>query len=59
MAVAIMVSAFGCVNGMILMGARLYYAMARDGLFFQAVGRLNHEGCRRLDYSCRGCGPSC
>ncbi|MBV9122444.1 MAG: amino acid permease, partial [Planctomycetes bacterium] len=44
MAVAIMVSTFGCVNGMTLMGARLYYAMARDGLFFQSVGRLNRHG---------------
>lgn len=44
MALAIMVSTFGCVNGMILMGARLYYAMARDGLFFRSVGRLNRRG---------------
>jgi APA family basic amino acid/polyamine antiporter len=44
MALAIMVSTFGCMNGMILMGARLYYAMARDGLFFSAVGRLNARG---------------
>lgn len=44
MAVAIMISTFGCVNGMILMGARLYYAMARDRLFFQSVGRLNANG---------------
>lgn len=44
MAVAIMISTFGCVNGMTLMGARLYYAMARDGLFFQAVGSLNSRG---------------
>jgi APA family basic amino acid/polyamine antiporter len=44
MAIAIMVSTFGCVNGMILMGARLYWAMARDNLFFQSVGRLNHRG---------------
>ncbi len=43
MAVAIMVSTFGCANGLILMGARLYYAMARDGLFFQSVGRLNRH----------------
>ena len=41
MAVAIMVSTFGCVNGLVLSGARLYYAMARDGLFFRSVGRLN------------------
>src|SRR5689334_4239607 len=41
MAVAIMVSTFGCNNGLILAGARAYYAMARDGLFFQSVGKLN------------------
>jgi basic amino acid/polyamine antiporter, APA family len=41
MAVAIMVSTFGCNNGLILAGARLYYAMARDGLFFRRVGELN------------------
>jgi APA family basic amino acid/polyamine antiporter len=41
MAIIIMISTAGCDNGLILMGARLYYAMARDGLFFQAVGRLN------------------
>ena len=44
MAIAIMISTFGCVNGMALMGARLYYAMARDGLFFRAVGGLNRRG---------------
>jgi APA family basic amino acid/polyamine antiporter len=44
MTVAIMVSTFGCANGLILSGARLYYAMARDGLFFQSVGRLNRRG---------------
>jgi APA family basic amino acid/polyamine antiporter len=43
MAVAIMVSTFGCVNGLILAGARAYYAMARDGLFFRRAGRLNAE----------------
>jgi basic amino acid/polyamine antiporter, APA family len=41
MAVAIMISTFGCNNGLILAGARVYYAMARDGLFFQRVGTLN------------------
>src|SRR5205823_11200877 len=41
MAGAIMVSTFGCANGLILAGARAYYAMARDGLFFRRVGRLN------------------
>jgi APA family basic amino acid/polyamine antiporter len=41
MAVAIMVSTFGCCNGLILAGARVYYAMAQDGLFFRSTGRLN------------------
>jgi APA family basic amino acid/polyamine antiporter len=43
MALAIMVSTFGCVNGMILMGARLYYVMAKDNLFFRGVGTLNRR----------------
>ena len=38
---AIMISAFGCNNGLILAGARVSFAMARDGLFFGRVGRLN------------------
>jgi APA family basic amino acid/polyamine antiporter len=41
MAVGIMISTFGCNNGLILAGARAYYAMARDGLFFAGAGRLN------------------
>jgi APA family basic amino acid/polyamine antiporter len=41
MAIAIMISTFGCNNGLILAGARAYYAMARDGLFFRRVGELN------------------
>jgi len=41
MAVAIMISTFGCNNGLILAGARAYYAMAKDGLFFRRVGELN------------------
>ena len=40
MAAAILISTFGCVNGMLLAGARVYYAMSRDGLFFQSVGKL-------------------
>ncbi|MGA2133288.1 MAG: amino acid permease [Bryobacteraceae bacterium] len=40
MAVAIMVSCFGCVNGLILAGARVYYAMALDGVFFRRAGTL-------------------
>jgi len=41
MAIAIMVSTFGCCNGLILAGARAYYAMARDHLFFKNAGQLN------------------
>ena len=41
MAAAILISTFGCNNGLILAGARAYYAMARDGLFFKRVGELN------------------
>lgn len=41
MAIAIMISTFGCNNGLILAGARVYYAMARDNLFFDKVGKLN------------------
>jgi len=44
MAVAIMISTFGCNNGLILAGARVYYAMARDGLFFRSTGKLNSRG---------------
>jgi APA family basic amino acid/polyamine antiporter len=43
MAIGIMISTFGCNNGLILAGARAYFAMARDGLFFRASGRLNAE----------------
>jgi APA family basic amino acid/polyamine antiporter len=43
MAVAIIISTFGCNNGLILAGARVYYAMARDGLFFKATGELNRK----------------
>lgn len=41
MAAAVMVSTFGCVNGLILSGARVSFAMARDGLFFEGLTRLN------------------
>ncbi len=40
-AIAIMISGFGCNNGLILSGARIYYAMAKDKLFFRAVGKVN------------------
>jgi APA family basic amino acid/polyamine antiporter len=41
MAIAIMISSFGCNNGLILSGARVYYAMAKDGLFFRSVAKLH------------------
>jgi APA family basic amino acid/polyamine antiporter len=41
MAAAIMVSTFGCVNGLILSGARVSFAMARDGMFFRGLERVN------------------
>ena len=41
MAAAIMISTFGCDNGLILAGARVYYAMARDRLFFQKIATTN------------------
>ena len=41
MAGAILISTFGCANGMTLAGARVYYAMSQDGLFFKTVGRLH------------------
>src|SRR5277367_1866019 len=44
MAAAIVISTFGCNNGLILAGARVSYAMARDGLFFRSTGTLNKKG---------------
>jgi basic amino acid/polyamine antiporter, APA family len=41
MAGAILISTFGCVNGLVLAGARIYYAMAQDGLFFRRVATTN------------------
>ncbi len=44
MAAFIVISTFGCNNGLILAGARVYYAMASDGIFFKKVGTLNGKG---------------
>ncbi|HTV08368.1 MAG TPA: amino acid permease [Candidatus Aquilonibacter sp.] len=44
MAIAILVSTFGCVNGLVLAGARVYYAMSHDGLFFKSTGKLDRQG---------------
>ena len=43
MAAAILVSTFGCANGLSLAGARVYYAMSQDGLFFKSVGKLSEK----------------
>lgn len=42
-ALMIMISTFGCNNGLILAGARVYYTMAKDGLFFKKAGSLNNN----------------
>jgi APA family basic amino acid/polyamine antiporter len=44
MAIFIMISTFGCNHGLILAGPRVYYAMARDGLFFKKVAEINKKG---------------
>ena len=44
MAIFIMVSTFGCNHGLILSGPRVYYAMAKDGLFFRRVSEINKNG---------------
>jgi basic amino acid/polyamine antiporter, APA family len=44
MAIFIMVSTFGCNHGLIMAGPRVYYAMAKDGLFFRKVGKINKNG---------------
>jgi len=54
MAGAIIISTFGCNNGLILAGSRVAYAMAKDGLFFRATGKLNAKGvpATALIYQC-------
>jgi APA family basic amino acid/polyamine antiporter len=54
MAALIMVSTFGCNNGLILAGSRLYYAMSKDGLFFKSASKLNskHVPARALWIQC-------
>jgi APA family basic amino acid/polyamine antiporter len=48
MALLIMISTFGCINGLTLSGGRVYYAMANDGLFFRKAGTLNGNGSPRF-----------
>jgi APA family basic amino acid/polyamine antiporter len=61
MAVFIMISTFGCNNGLILSGARVYYAMAQDGIFFKKSGELNTKGVpsRGLTIQCIWAGVLC
>src|SRR5437868_4559201 len=54
MAVAIVISTFGCNNGLILAGSRVAYAMAKDGLFFRATGKLNSRGVPGAALICQG-----
>ena len=44
MAIFIMISTFGCNHGLIMAAPRVYYAMAKDGLFFRKTGELNKKG---------------
>ncbi len=55
MSIGIMISTFGCNNGIILSGARAYYAMAKDGLFFKAAGKLNAEKVPAMGLILQGC----
>ena len=59
MAIAIMVSTFGCNNGLILAGARVYYAMARDGLFFKRVDTVNRHHVPAVALIAQGLWASC
>ena len=58
MALAILVSTFGCVNGLCLAGARVYYAMARDGLFFSRAATTNRHHVPAVALVAQGSGPS-
>jgi APA family basic amino acid/polyamine antiporter len=51
---AILVSTFGCLNGLILSGPRVYYAMARDGLFFRRMAGLNSRGAPATSLAVQG-----
>ena len=55
MSIGTMISIFGCNNGNSLSGARAYYAMARDGVFFKAAGKLNAEKVPAMGLVLQGC----
>jgi basic amino acid/polyamine antiporter, APA family len=55
MAAAILISTFGCVNGLVLAGARVYYAMAKDRLFFKAIASTNRNHVPAAALFAQGC----
>lgn len=55
MAILIMISTFGCCNGSLLSGPRVYYSMAKDGLFFKKLGSLNRKGVPAVALVVQGC----
>ena len=57
-ALMIMISTFGCNNGLILAGARVYYTMAKDGIFFQRAGKLNEHNVPSFSLWVQ-CGAAC
>jgi APA family basic amino acid/polyamine antiporter len=59
MAATILVSTFGCVNGLLLAGARVYYAMSQDGLFFKSVGKLDEKTKTPVNSLWMQCGWAC
>jgi len=58
MAALIMISTFGCNNGIVLSGARLYYAMAQEKLFFKRAGKLNRKGVPEFSLWLQACWAS-
>ena len=59
MAIVIMISAFGCMNGLLLSGARAYFAMARDGLFFARAAEVNRAHVPGASLAMQGVWASC
>jgi APA family basic amino acid/polyamine antiporter len=54
MALIVVISTFGCNNGIILTGPRVYYAMAQDGLFFKKIGKLSHRNVPAIGLAVQG-----
>ncbi len=53
MAVLVMISTFGCVNGIVLAGARVFQTMAKDGLFLKSAIENNKDGVPKNLFGCR------